>query len=302
MRARGHTFRQSLWVTVVTGSSVTGACSDGDGQGVDASAPLDTNSPTVNGAGGTPVAAGDSTTSGGGSEETASSADSTSKDNSGNATGNPSERADGVGGNAPVEAGGSNNPSGGDNPGSSDDPAGDSPTLAGAGGADGTEFGCPESLTTSLADPNQRECTEPGMACDVPVDCNSETQFVTMTCEDGRWQGPTGCDKPYDYCPDATGGTDVSNTAVYCVNGTWSIQAGPKHFGPVPCPAEPPTDGMECDVLGGTDSGSDREHCGYPCDDPSQWTVLSCIAAADGRTGAWSSDGACDSRNTPSSR
>lgn len=272
MRVDPRAFRHALAVSVVAGgSSVACACSSAGGQSSDVSASqAGTKQAGPGGAGGALAAAGGVTSSGGGGT---------------------SKVGGGSGGSPPiVAAGGFEGSSGGSSSALAGNAGSGASSFAGAAGSNGTDPACPRSLTGGLV--VQRTCERPGMTCGVSVDCNSGRRVLTMTCDGGQWKGPTGCDTPYDFCLDATGGTGGLESGIDCVEGKWSIETGTSDFPPTPCPAEPPSDGMPCDAVGGTESNGDRKHCGYPCHDSAKWTVLSC--AASGASGTWRSDRACD--------
>lgn len=114
-----------------------------------------------------------------------------------------------------------------------------------------------------------------------------------MTCENEMWQVPKGCDEPFNFCVDATGGIERERIIAVadCEEGSWVTSFTNSDFGPIPCPAEPPEDGMLCDAIGGTESSGDRKHCGYPCTSSERWTVISCVGS--GTDAKWMSDGAC---------
>lgn len=180
----------------------------------------------------------------------------------------------------------------------SEDPSSEDPSSeSDAGGPEVNGADCPKTLGEAFIARPPGECTELGSACDVPVTCYSGTQILTLTCDEGRWRGPVGCEHPYDYCPEVFGQPPgPTSPGVYCVDGEWRIETWAVGLadGLRGCPDGPLEDGTACLLIGGT-GGADRERCGYPCDgDPATWTVFTCTASADGQSWAWHSDGACE--------
>jgi hypothetical protein len=168
--------------------------------------------------------------------------------------------------------------------------------MAGAAGSSGTKPGCPASLAEAFPWPETREptCTQAGSSCDVPIDCSSGRNMLTLTCKDGAWEsGAVGCDHPYDFCPETRGANGGWGPSVYCEDGNWQIEAYLRNLSDStgPCPAESPE--AEACYIGGGTGGGDRQHCGYPCSGESPtWTVLSCVGTV--ASAVWSSDGACN--------
>jgi hypothetical protein len=256
MRVRRGAFDYTVFVAVVAGGgSIVGACSDG--QNPRSSLPRDSNAGGSSGTGGTVAAAGGSTSSG----------------SPGLTAGAPGMA--GAAGMVGLTSG-----------------AAGAASMAGAAGTIKNDPACPSSLADAFVATThlEAECSQEGLACDLPITCASGTVVLTLTCQGGVWkQKAVGCDKPYDFCPGLTGSNGGRGPSVYCNGGIRVIENGllGKADGPGPCPAKPPAKDSHC-IIGGT-GGTDREHCGYPCGGESaNWTVLSCVAP-----GVWTSDGAC---------
>jgi hypothetical protein len=285
MRGR---FGQALVVgAVASGSGAGFACSDGENE--NGTAPSVTAG--MSGTGGTSVASGGRAPAAGGRSAAGAGGGS-----SGQPTAGPGGASAGAGeGGEAATSGGAVATGGG---GTSTSGSGGSPVTGGAVGSGGRDPACPENLGEAFnAGAGVPQCNDAGLVCDVAVDCASGTQVLTLTCEGEKWAGPIGCDKPYDFCPAMTGGTGPKSPSAYCEDGNWLIETylftiDHAHG---PCPAEPPIDGMECELIGGTGTGGDRQHCGFPCGgESSAWTVLTCDAPVEGGLGVWTSDGACD--------
>lgn len=291
MVVSSRVLRRTLAVTAIAGGAgAVGACSSSNtSSSGNAAAPATGGAGSSLGGGAPAGTGGNVSSAGGGSPSTSGgSAGTTGSEMSGGSAGAKA----GSGGSAGSAGGHS---SSGGYAGREDGAAGSGgssghASTAGAAGANANDPACPASLTAAFNGNGAQPCPQSGLTCAVPVDCNGPRTSLTVTCEDGKW-GPTGCDTPYDFCVDATGGSGTFQAAADCVDGTWAIEVGYKPYGPTPCPAEAPADAMPCDTIGGTESGGDRKHCGYPCSDPAKWTVVSCVAS--GSNGAWSSDGAC---------
>lgn len=282
MRVGRRAFRQSFVVTVVAGSGVAGACSNGEAGGPVANPPPAhfPSSPTGGSAGFGTAGFGTAGNTGGLAGSSSNPTSPTGGANSGSpdVTGGTSSEATAgsAGGGAPPVAGAAG--AGG-------------PSLAGAAGTMGNPAGCPDVLPVTHPSP-----CETGLTCSFPYTCKSGAQSITRTCKDDRWVGPSGCDKPYDTCEGVVSGPGQYAPEAYCDDDEWHIFTGLEGASsnpPTPCPVEPPEPGTTCDH-GGT--GGTLEPCGYPCTgDASKWTVLSCPPDADDPYhGTWSSDGACD--------
>ena|SRR6478609_1060022 len=261
MGARGR-FRRSFVVTVVaSASSVVGACGDAENGA---------KSPAAAGAN---PGGGDSSPTAGGSN-----AGSTSSTGGSSATSGGSSAASGSSGKPFASAGS----------------AGAAGTTSGAGAA-GTSNDprCPASMLEAFSDTQAPECADDGLVCHLPVDCSGGREVLTVTCKARFWEaGPVGCDKPYEYCKNATGAGGHLGPSLLCEDGSWSISRyryGVSDQGGG-CPAQLPAGPCS---LG--DTGSNYEHCGYPCSAESQqWTVVDCVAGSGVRNWSWSADGACN--------
>lgn len=161
--------------------------------------------------------------------------------------------------------------------------------------------GCPASLTVPFSNAADAPCESEGLRCEHTLTCSSGTQVLAVTCDEGQWVGPSGCERPYDYCP-APAGAAGKEPDVYCEDGKWRVEtvflntSGSRGA----CPPVAPVEGSDCFVVGGTGGGPDREPCGYPCaGNPSGWTVFHCDnpndngVATEDLQGTWVSDGAC---------
>ncbi len=282
MVARG--LRRALVASVVAGgASVAGGCS-GDAE-PESAEPSAGAPPTGTGGAEAPTGGRGASASGGATAKGGRpAAGTTGADSGGAATGGSSN------GGAPVSVSGAGGSSGaGSSSGGSSPAAGGSPAPGGAGD-DGRDPECPESLTAALLSAS-KGCSKPGLVCSVPVDCNTGSQALRMTCENQTWEVPQGCDEPFNFCVDATGGVGETVASADCEDRSWVIDSWLSSFGPRPCPAEPPADEMLCDAIGGTESSGDRKHCGYPCSGGEGWSVISCTG--EGRDAKWLSDGAC---------
>lgn len=277
MVVRRGTLGTTLALSFVAGSGVA-ACAQGDERDVEKRAPSDPN-------GAEPAAESDQTGAGDAQGGRAAS------QGRGTSSGASSQ------GGSPHTAGSDATPS---NTSNSAGTGGTPPAAGGAAGSVTRDPRCPDSLAVPFPDTGDpAPCTEPGLRCDYALSCSSGPQLLTVTCEDGAWQGPTGCDHPYDYCPNTQ--EMGRHPAVYCEDGEWDVETfelGVDH-GPGACPPEAPELGSDCFVVGGTGGGPDREPCGYPCpSDPARWTVFECDNPGGESRGAlmgvWIADGACD--------
>jgi hypothetical protein len=295
---RARAFRRALAVTAVAGGvgacgsaepSKAGNLADGAGRAGAGALPAGAGGVSA-GSSGASTSGGGPTSSGGSSGSAGSSAShgGSGSASSGGSAGKPSDA------NAGRGAGGTGNGTagnGGSNGGQAS--SGGAAPVAGAAGAKPNDPACPATYADAwppVVEFGPSPCTTPGLSCGYPVNCNGgQHRTIQLTCEDATW-GPTGCDHPYDFCLDATAGAGDTNPTASCEDGSWLVA---NSVWTVYCPAEAPADGSACDAVGGTESGGDRDHCGYPCSDPAKWTVVSCIKSG-AQKGTWSADGACN--------
>jgi hypothetical protein len=204
-----------------------------------------------------------------------------------------------AGGSAGVESSGSSGAAGA---------SAGSANVGGAGGAGPSGVGgdvdvgslpndpsCPASLEEAFPLDSPAVCPADGLECHVPVECNSGAVELRLACVAGEWEGASGCDEPYDFCPETHLPTGGNAPNVYCVDGEWQIEADLRGVadGFKPCPNAAPAEAEPCEAYGGT-GGADRSYCGYPCaNDPTKWTVFSCLNPENYLSSKWQSDSAC---------
>lgn len=142
------------------------------------------------------------------------------------------------------------------------------PASGGGGGASdggvdaGAAGACPVEVGHGVVG-----CLLEGESCDFSIDCQGGPRTFHLVCTAERYElEPMKCDpsEPYDFC---------AGSGFWCSGSDWMLPIFPNP--PVPCPATPPTAGVECPVtFGGTQSP-----CGYPCaTDSGQegWQFASC--------------------------